>query len=264
MRSLRTIAGAALVAGLLLNGCTTSPRTPDQNPPANTGQPQDQKPVNKELVAPIESALKALKAMNEAGVKKDFVTAEKEFRTFREHWAVIRVKLKDVDPKLEVHIEDGAVELDVEFKKPTDQIRVYELDEETVKLGRLLSQGAELLNAPIDPALVQRDPTQDVPFNQEVRVKITLSDHKFAPNVIELDQHTKVTFEVTNTGKEVHEFELGHYAVEIEDIQPGQTKELTLVLLDAGDWEFSCHVPGHYEVGMLGTLKVKPAELKKQ
>ena len=256
----RALLVAAVAAALLTAGCGPA-KPPAGKPPAIT-EPVQQKPQNLELVQPFESALTALLQMNETGRKKDFVNAQKHFVEFRSHWAVIRPKLREVDPKLEVHLEDGAVELDLEFKKPEEQIRVYELDEETVKLGRLLSKGAELLNVPIKPELVQQDPTEDIPFNKTQKINVTLTDHKIEPKVIEADQHTKVTFVVTNRGKELHEFALGHYGVEVEDLKPGETQEITLVMLDAGEFETACHYPGHYEVGMSGTLNVKPAGLK--
>ncbi|MFZ5822834.1 MAG: cupredoxin domain-containing protein [Bacillota bacterium] len=260
MHRFRYVVAAALLGILILAGCGPA-KTPTKPPAQGTNTPS--KPQRPELTAPFESALIALKAMNAAGRTKDFVTAETEFRKFREHWAEIRVKLRDEDPKLEQHIEDGAVELDVEFKKPTDEIRVYELDEETVKLGRLLSKGAELLGVPIREELVQRDPQEEIPYNKEKRIEVSLVDHAFQPKGIEVDQHTKVTFVLTNRGRDIHEFAIGYYALEVEDILPGETKELTFVTIDAGEFEIACHYPGHYEVGMHGTLKVKPAKLKK-
>ncbi|MFZ5817773.1 MAG: cupredoxin domain-containing protein [Bacillota bacterium] len=260
MRTIRFALATLLLGSLILAGCGPA-KAPTNTPAGQTTETK--KPLRPELTAPFESALIALKEMNAAGKEKDFVKAETAFRTFREHWEKIRTPLRDQDPKLEQHIEDGAVELDVEFKKPTEEIRVYELDEETVKLGRLLSQAAELLGVPIREELIQRDPTMELPYNTEKRVEVTLVDHKIEPKVIELEQHTKVTFVVTNRGHEVHEFVIGYYALEVEEVLPGQTKELTFVTIDAGEFETACYYPGHFEVGMYGTLKVKPAELKK-
>lgn len=257
MRS-KGVVAVALLGIMLLTGC--GPAQEETKPPAQPTTPakQVQRP---EMTPDFEGALVALKGMNEAGKVKDFVKAETEFRKYRDHWAKIRTPLRDEDPKLEQHIEDGSTELDHEFTKPEAEIRVYELDEETVKLGRLLSQAAELLGVPIREELVQKDPTMELPYNTEKRIEITLSDHKFQPNIIEVDQHTKVTFVLTNRGAEVHEFAIGYYALEVEEIKAGETKELTFVTIDAGEFEIACHYPGHYEVGMVGTLKVKPAKL---
>jgi uncharacterized cupredoxin-like copper-binding protein len=261
MLHLRTLTAAVLAGTLLVAGCSLKQAPKPTTPPAGqTTEPN--KPQRPELTAPIEGALKALAAMNEAGKQKDIPGAQAHHVTFRSHWKTVQAALDPIDPKLAVHIENGAEELDIEFRKPADQFRFYELDEEAVKLGRLLSQAANLLGAPIDQSLVQKDPTMDIPFNKEQRIAITLSDHKIEPSAITLEQHTKVTFVITNKGHEVHEFALDHYAVEVEEIMPGETKELTLTVLDAGEFETACYLPGHYEVGMYGTLTVTPAELK--
>lgn len=253
---------ALLVAAVLLAGCGTI-KDPPAKPASQSGQGQVKKPQHPELVQPFDEALKALKSMNEASGKKDLTAAQAQFTSYRQQWERIRPALREANPGLEQHIEDGAVELDHEFGQPPEAIRYYEFDEETVKLGRLLATAADLLGVTINQDLVQKDPKTELPFNQEVTVNVTLSEHKFSPSSFEFEQHTKVTFILTNKGKEVHEFQLGHYGVDVEGLAPGKTETVTLVLLDPGEFEFSCHVLGHYEVGMFGTLKVKPAQLKK-
>jgi uncharacterized cupredoxin-like copper-binding protein len=261
MPHLRILVTAVLAAALLLTGCSRTPPNPAPGP-STAGQGTAKQRTD--LTAPFERTLKDLLAMNASGKQKDIPGAQGHFQEFRTHWTAVKPELAKVDPKLAEHIEQGAVELDVEFAKPAAEFRFYELDEETVKLGRLLSQGAELLKAPIDPALVQKDPTQEIPYNKEVEVAVTLVEHKIQPEVITVDQHDKVTFVVTNKGKEVHEFVLDHYAVELEEVKPGETKRLTVTVLDAGEFETACHIPGHYEVGQFGKLIVKPAELKQK
>ncbi len=249
-----------LVATLLFAGCGQTPEKPPTTPAAEQPAP----PKRPELTPPFESALIALRDMNEAAKVKDWVKTKNEVTKFRTEWEKVRYVLRDEDPRLEQHIEDGAVELDHELTKPENEIRVYEFDEEAVKIGRLLSQAAELLGTPIKEELIQRDPTAEIPYNKEQRIEVTLVDHKILPEVIEVDQHTKVTFVVTNKGMDNHEFVIGYYALEVEDVKPGETKELTFVTIDAGEFETACHYPGHYEVGMHGKLIVKPAKLKQQ
>jgi hypothetical protein len=157
--------------------------------------------------------LLALKAMNAAGKQTDVTAAKAQFAEYRKHWAVIRVQLAELNAALAQNLADGAAELDHEFTKPTDQVRGWELEEETIKLGRLLADAADQLHVPINADLVQKVPTQTAPFTKEVKVAVTLSEHKIQPAVITLDQHTKVTFVITNVGKEVHEFAVGHYEV---------------------------------------------------
>lgn len=258
-RNLPTALAAILLGAVVMAGC--GPKQPPKPAPQAV---KPKAPARPELVPPIEGSLIALRDMNAAGKNQDIPGAQAKFLEFRSHWKPVKAELEKVDPKLAVHIEDGAIELDHEFKKPAAEFRFYELDEETVKLGRLLSGAAELLGAPIRADLVQKEPTRELPFNKEQRINVTLKEHKIEPATITVEQHTKVTFVVTNRGKDPHEFVLGHYAVELEDVMPGETRELTLVLLDAGEFETACYLPGHYEVGMHGILKVTPAELKQK
>jgi len=75
------------------------------------------------------------------------------------------------------------------------------------------------------------------------------------------------TFTVTNAGNDAHEFVIEpagevdapleskingkDIESEIEDIAPGQTKTLTWTFSEPGRYQFACHLPGHYESGMV-------------
>lgn len=79
---------------------------------------------------------------------------------------------------------------------------------------------------------------------------------------------------VTNAGKTKHEFTLGDEGFQMaheEDmamdgmggdapnslvLEPGETRELTWMFTDAGEVQYGCHEPGHYEGGMVGTVMV--------
>lgn len=67
-----------------------------------------------------------------------------------------------------------------------------------------------------------------------------------------------VTFNVTNDGKVVHEFEVegNGFAKEVEDIEPGESAKLP-VNLEPGTYELVCHLPGHEKAGMVGELTVE-------
>ena len=41
-------------------------------------------------------------------------------------------------------------------------------------------------------------------------------------------------------------------------VEPGKTAELTWTFSQADNLEFACNIPGHYQAGMVGTLKVDP------
>ncbi|SDS97000.1 Uncharacterized copper-binding protein, cupredoxin-like subfamily [Pseudomonas asplenii] len=41
-------------------------------------------------------------------------------------------------------------------------------------------------------------------------------------------------------------------------VEPGKTAELTWTFGKAGTLEFACNIPGHYQAGMVGQLKIDP------
>jgi uncharacterized cupredoxin-like copper-binding protein len=43
---------------------------------------------------------------------------------------------------------------------------------------------------------------------------------------------------------------------EIEDIAPGETDELEWTFTEPGRYQFACHVPGHFEAGMVVEVEV--------
>jgi uncharacterized cupredoxin-like copper-binding protein len=66
------------------------------------------------------------------------------------------------------------------------------------------------------------------------------------------------TFKVTNTGKELHNFEIEGNGIEkrVGKLNPGETKTL-LVELKPGKYEVYCPVPGHKSHGMSLDLTVR-------
>ncbi|OGO56941.1 MAG: hypothetical protein A2Z32_01040 [Chloroflexi bacterium RBG_16_69_14] len=90
---------------------------------------------------------------------------------------------------------------------------------------------------------------------------------RFYPDVVVVKQGETITFEVTTMGRTSHEFMVGPAAEvaadtagtpEIADIAMMQTKSLTYTFTGAGPFAFACHVPGHFEAGMAGTIAVVP------
>ena len=105
-------------------------------------------------------------------------------------------------------------------------------------------------------------------------VKVLLSEWKLAPSAQGVAAG-KVTFQVKNTGKLVHEFVVmrtdshhhllkvkGGKAVEkavqgeIPKVAPGQTRSLTLSL-KPGRYVLICNLLGHYKAGQYAALKVR-------
>ena len=106
-------------------------------------------------------------------------------------------------------------------------------------------------------------------------IVVTASDPMdFDPSTIQVSAGEVVNFVVKNEGQTDHEFVLGDEAYQAEHekemegnhhmsamenavtVSPGQTKELSWEFTQSGSLEFGCHVPGHYESGMFGTIEV--------
>ncbi|MGZ6269773.1 MAG: plastocyanin/azurin family copper-binding protein, partial [Candidatus Limnocylindrales bacterium] len=88
---------------------------------------------------------------------------------------------------------------------------------------------------------------------------------RFVPDAVSVKQGETVTFEVTSMGPLTHEFMLGPAAdvaadkpgtSEIADIGMMGTGSLTYTFDGAGPYAFACHVTGHFEAGMVGTIAV--------
>jgi uncharacterized cupredoxin-like copper-binding protein len=79
-------------------------------------------------------------------------------------------------------------------------------------------------------------------------------------------------FSVGNEGTEVHELVIEPAGAddapleaevngqeresELEDLAPGETAELEWTFTEPGRYQFSCHIPGHIEAGMVIEVKV--------
>lgn len=113
------------------------------------------------------------------------------------------------------------------------------------------------------------------PSEADNEILVTASDDlRFDPATVEVKAGDVVTFVVRNGGKTDHEFVLGDEAYQemhemdmaeghgmshLENavtVGAGETKELTWEFTEAGSVLFGCHVPGHYEAGMVGTIEV--------
>jgi plastocyanin len=89
-------------------------------------------------------------------------------------------------------------------------------------------------------------------------IEVSLSDFALDPSQISIDEPGTYTFRAVNDGQTVHALELEGHGVEeeTEDIQPGETADLTVELTEAGDYELYCPVDDHRSMGMEGTVVV--------
>jgi uncharacterized cupredoxin-like copper-binding protein len=89
--------------------------------------------------------------------------------------------------------------------------------------------------------------------------------YAFSPTSISVARGETVTFEVTSMGGLVHEFMVGpadavaadtEGTPEVADLGMMQTGSVTVTFDGTGPYAFACHVAGHYEAGMRGTITI--------
>lgn len=93
-------------------------------------------------------------------------------------------------------------------------------------------------------------------------VHVTLSEFEVAMSDQRLPAGVPVSFVILNNGKIEHELVFEHAGavdepieangqeLEAEKIQPGETRTVEWTIPAGGDYQFACHVPGHFEAGM--------------
>ncbi|MFP5409899.1 MAG: plastocyanin/azurin family copper-binding protein [Gammaproteobacteria bacterium] len=102
---------------------------------------------------------------------------------------------------------------------------------------------------------------------------------RFTPDKITVEEGETVRFVVRNRGRMLHEMVIGtpdelvkHAAMMVKfpnmehdepymvHVDPGKTGEIVWTFNRAGQFEFACLIPGHFEAGMRGTLTVTPKQ----
>lgn len=126
---------------------------------------------------------------------------------------------------------------------------------------------ADALGKPGDPKKVNRT------------VKVTMDDRmRFRPQHVTVQRGDTVRFVLTNRGRLAHEMVLGslaemrshaeqmlqspgmqHDEPNQASVDAGQAGELVWQFTQAGSVDFACLLPGHFEAGMRGQVKVVDA-----
>lgn len=101
-----------------------------------------------------------------------------------------------------------------------------------------------------------------------VEVQVTLSEFKVEASPLTVPANTPVKFVVTNKGTIEHEMvvekqgavdqplETTSGPAEAEKIPAGGTKTLEWTFTEPGEYQLACHVPGHFEAGMVVNFTV--------
>jgi uncharacterized cupredoxin-like copper-binding protein len=107
-------------------------------------------------------------------------------------------------------------------------------------------------------------------------IRVEMSDRmRFSPALIDLRQDETVRFVVKNSGKAMHEMVLGtmgdlkqhsemmkkhpgmeHDELYMAHVPPGKSRSIVWQFTRAGSFHYGCLVPGHFEAGMVGQIRV--------
>jgi uncharacterized cupredoxin-like copper-binding protein len=110
-------------------------------------------------------------------------------------------------------------------------------------------------------------------------IEVSMTDNmRFTPERIEVRQGETVKLVVRNDGKILHELVLGtkkaldahaemmvkfpgmeHDEPHMVHVKPAKSEPLVWNFNRAGEFQFACLIPGHYQAGMVGTVVVRPS-----
>lgn len=109
-------------------------------------------------------------------------------------------------------------------------------------------------------------------------IEIRMTDNmRFTPNHLDVREGETLRLRAANRGKVLHEIVIGtpeelqahaemmkkHPGMEHDEpymahVPAGKRGDITWTFNRAGDFEFACLIPGHFDAGMRGTIRVKP------
>lgn len=108
-------------------------------------------------------------------------------------------------------------------------------------------------------------------------IKVDMADSmRFSPDKVVVKRGQTVKFVIRNVGQQLHEMVFGtveelqehaelmkkfpnmeHSDPNMAHVKPGATGEIVWQFTKAGDFQFACLQPGHFEAGMVGKVAVK-------
>ncbi len=112
--------------------------------------------------------------------------------------------------------------------------------------------------------------------SRTIEIRMT-DDMRFSPSNIDVREGETLRLRAVNQGKVMHEIVIGtreelqdhaemmkkHPNMEHDEpymahVSPGQRGDIVWTFNRPGDFEFACLIPGHFEAGMRGTVRVTP------
>lgn len=138
--------------------------------------------------------------------------------------------------------------------------------------------------SPAAPRKFDASKVEDTPFGQQGdpkkvtrTIRVGMSDKmRFDPETLTAKKGETIRFIVANKGAVLHEMVLGtaqalkehaevmrknpgmeHDEPSMTHVKPGAAGEIVWQFTKAGEFQFACLIPGHFQAGMLGKVTVK-------
>jgi uncharacterized cupredoxin-like copper-binding protein len=150
----------------------------------------------------------------------------------------------------------------------------------TLATGGAFAHGDEHAKKPAyDPASVEQTPfgREGDPKKATRVIRLAMSDTmRFTPAAVTVKRGETVKFIVHNGGQTLHEMVLGtpdalkahadlmkrfpdmeHADAHMAHVKPGADGVIVWQFTGAGEFQFACLIPGHFEAGMVGKVTVK-------
>ncbi len=109
---------------------------------------------------------------------------------------------------------------------------------------------------------------------------VMTDDMRFTPSAVRVSEGETLRIVVRNAGQVMHELVIGdrealaehaelmvrfpdmeHDEPYMAHVPPGETAEIVWTFNRAGEFEFACLLPGHYQAGMLASVRVESQRL---
>jgi uncharacterized cupredoxin-like copper-binding protein len=137
---------------------------------------------------------------------------------------------------------------------------------------------------PAAPRAYQASKVEDTPFGQQGNpkkvtrtIRVGMSDNmRFDPESISVKKGETIRFVIQNKGAVLHEMVLGtpealkahaqlmkrfpgmeHDDPSMAHVKPGTSGDIVWRFTKAGEFQFACLIPGHFDAGMVGTVAVR-------
>lgn len=242
------------IAVMLLAGCA---RSPGRDEGTQAVDPMEQA---------ITSADQAVRVLNEAAQMGDLAAVRAAYERFSAAFGKVLGPVSLQDPRVAEKMANANSALKEMMTGGQVDAGAVAREVAVIQLGL---QEAVAVMARAEELPVSADPDRRTIVNgqgvsgQQVRgamertIDATAVDYKLNPAEIRVKRGTKVTIRFANKGTERHEFEIEEYDFEIGPIEPGQVVSKSFVADRAGRFAYECHVDGHLQRGMKGTLVVE-------